>query len=477
MSDVDGRPTRFEEEVLRSARSAIVVCRADRVVTYASPHAVRLFGCELLGQDISALVAPATADALISYLARLAAEDPRVVAYCETRVVRDGERAVEVVGVNRLSDATIGGIVLSLSDVTEHRHRAATLERSATTDSLTGLPNRVVLLDRLREMLRSGHPGSVVLLDLNRFKEINDRYGHQLGDAVLIEIGRRVHGVVETTGGTVARIGGDEFVVLLPETTTEAAEALTEAIHEALAQPHRIGATDVTVAFSAGIAPLMGTVERTLRAADVAMYASKEAGSPMRVYTPDLTAERRAAAQELEALRRRNEELLGEARTDPLTNLPNRRRYDEDFAAVDRATANGLASFSVIVIDIDHFGRFNRSEGGQESGDETLRRAAQAFSEAVREGDVVYRRGGEEFVVLLPDADLENACGVADRISATLRRHRIPHPDQAVVTASLGVASFDPAVHECSGAVVDAADGAMRRAKAGGRDRIVVARP
>jgi len=129
------------------------------------------------------------------------------------------------------------------------------------------------------------------------------------------------------------------------------------------------------------------------------------------------------------------------------------------------------------VIDIDHFGRFNRSEGGQESGDETLRRAAQAFPEAVREGDVVYRRGGEEFVVLLPDADLENACGVADRISATLRRHRIPHPDQAVVTASLGVASFDPAVHECSGAVVDAADGAMRRAKAGGRDRIVVARP
>ena len=191
----------------------------------------------------------------------------------------------------------------------------------------------------------------------------------------------------------------------------------------------------------------------------------------MRVYTPDLTAERRAAAQELE---RAAPQERGEARTDPLTN-PNRRRYDEDFAAVDRATANGLASFSVIVMDVDHFGRFNRSRAARTPATRPCA-VPQTRSPKPSEGNVGYRLGGDEMPWPITPTLTSKTLWVADRISSTLRRHRIPHPDQAVVTASLGVASFDPAVHECSGAVVDAADGAMRRAD-GGRDRIVVARP
>ncbi len=477
MSGEDRQPARFEEELLRSARSAIVVCRADRVVTYASSHAVRLFGSELLGQDLSVVVAPAAADALISYLARLAGAETGVTAYCETRVTGDGERAVEVLGVNRLSDATIKGIVLSLSDVSEHRHRAAMLERSATTDALTGLPNRVVLEDRLRETLRSGQGGAIAFLDLDRFKEVNDRHGHRFGDALLIEVGRRLRDVVDrAAGATVARVGGDEFVVLLPATAIDAAEAVVRSILVAIASPHRIGDTEVTIGLSAGLAPIAMTAERTLRAADVAMYAAKQDRSQLRVYTTELAAERRAAAEQIQALRRRNAELVDEARTDALTGLPNRRRYDEDFAAIDRAAAIGFTAFSVIVIDIDYFGRFNHSDGGQDSGDRTLRLAAEAFAEAIREDDIVYRRGGEEFVVLLPDAALDEARQVAMRIAATLHRHDLPHPNQERVTASIGVAAFDPTSHVSSADVVTAADNAMRRAKDGGRDRIVVYR-
>jgi diguanylate cyclase (GGDEF)-like protein len=129
----------------------------------------------------------------------------------------------------------------------------------------------------------------------------------------------------------------------------------------------------------------------------------------------------------------------------------------------------------VIVIDIDHFGRFNHSDGGQDSGDMTLRLAAGAFAEAIREDDIVYRRGGEEFVVLLPDATLDEARQVAVRIAATLHRHGLPHPDQERVTASIGVAAFDPAAQVSSADVITAADTAMRRAKDEGRDRIVIA--
>ena len=351
------------------------------------------------------------------------------------------------------------------------------LERSATTDALTGLPNRVVLEDRLRETLRSGQGGAIAFLDLDRFKEVNDRHGHRFGDALLIEVGRRLRDVVDrAAGATVARVGGDEFVVLLPATAIDAAEAVVRSILVAIASPHRIGDTEVTIGLSAGLAPIAMTAERTLRAADVAMYAAKQDRSQLRVYTTELAAERRAAAEQIQALRRRNAELVDEARTDALTGLPNRRRYDEDFAAIDRAAAIGFTAFSVIVIDIDYFGRFNHSDGGQDSGDRTLRLAAEAFAEAIREDDIVYRRGGEEFVVLLPDAALDEARQVAMRIAATLHRHDLPHPNQERVTASIGVAAFDPTSHVSSADVVTAADNAMRRAKDGGRDRIVVYR-
>ena len=190
--------------------------------------------------------------------------------------------------------------------------------------------------------------------------------------------------VDRAAGATVARVGGDEFVVLLPATAIDAAEAVVRSILVAIASPHRIGDTEVTIGLSAGLAPIAMTAERTLRAADVAMYAAKQDRSQLRVYTTELAAERRAAAEQIQALRRRNAELVDEARTDALTGLPNRRRYDEDFAAIDRAAAIGFTAFSVIVIDIDYFGRFNHSDGGQDSGDRTLRLAAEAFAEAIR---------------------------------------------------------------------------------------------
>ena len=129
------------------------------------PYAARLLGSEQLGQDLAALVSPREADALISYLARLAGADPDRSFFQESRIAANGERIVEVVGTNRLADPEVNGMVLVLADVTQHHRRADELTRRATTDGLTGRPNRLVLHDRLRE---ASGPGARGVCDARR---------------------------------------------------------------------------------------------------------------------------------------------------------------------------------------------------------------------------------------------------------------------------------------------------------------------
>lgn len=171
------------------------------------------------------------------------------------------------------------------------------------------------------------------------------------------------------------------------------------------------------------------------------------------------------AAALSDALRRRDadEELAALAWTDGLTGLANRRRLDHDIAAYDRSDQ----TVSTIMIDVDHFKLINDSFGHQE-GDEALRRLADALNTAVRDDDVVYRYGGEEFCVLLPDATHHDACTIAQRIVDTT--HRVTLPDGSKLTVSVGVAhgaGFDAST-SCR-----SADQALLVAKQRGRDRVV----
>ena len=130
-------------------------------------------------------------------------------------------------------------------------------------------------------------------------------------------------------------------------------------------------------------------------------------------------------------------------------------------------------------VDLDYFGAINKASG-QDEGDRTLRRAASAVGSAMRERDVVYRIGGEELVALIPDAGAGLGLAIARRMRDALAAMRLPHPahpTSAVVTASIGVAEYDRGRHVRGEDVVDAADEAMRVAKAAGRDRIAVAEP
>jgi diguanylate cyclase (GGDEF)-like protein len=152
-------------------------------------------------------------------------------------------------------------------------------------DELTGLPRRSLLLDRLQAALdgcaRSAGSGALLFVDLDHFKQINDTQGHAAGDAVLCEVALRLKAAVRATD-TVARMGGDEFVVLLPSTTAPAdALAVGHKLLAALAAPIHHGAQALAVSASLGVAKFAGGTETAaglMARADAAMYAAKQAG-------------------------------------------------------------------------------------------------------------------------------------------------------------------------------------------------------
>ncbi|MFL9501866.1 diguanylate cyclase domain-containing protein [Rhodopseudomonas palustris] len=158
--------------------------------------------------------------------------------------------------------------------------------RLANYDSLTGLPNRVLKRQRFERLLRgadaAGHqPLTVFCLDLDGFKSANDRFGHAAGDAVLVSVAERLRSSVREQD-QVFRVGGDEFVVLLPGTRTDDAAPVAQRIIAAIAEPFELaghGRLDIGVSIGAATFPEDGaTVDDLLRAADIAMYQAKRQG-------------------------------------------------------------------------------------------------------------------------------------------------------------------------------------------------------
>jgi diguanylate cyclase (GGDEF)-like protein/PAS domain S-box-containing protein len=185
--------------------------------------------------------------------------------------LRDGRGEIETV-------ATVA------RDITERKEFEQRLAHQATHDPLTGLPNRTLLVDRLHmAMARGGRTGritGVLFLDLDNFKVVNDSLGHSAGDTLLVEVARRVQAAVRP-GATVARFGGDEFVVLCEELErAEEALEIARRIEEAIAEPVSIDDTEVTVTASIGVATSEDShvAEAIVRDADAAMYEAKARG-------------------------------------------------------------------------------------------------------------------------------------------------------------------------------------------------------
>jgi diguanylate cyclase (GGDEF)-like protein len=185
---------------------------------------------------------------------------------------------------------TLAVIASQLAQFMERKQAEAKLLHQALHDALTGLPNRLLFHDRVGEALRRaqrrGGSYAVLLMDLDRFKEINDTLGHDTGDALLAELGRRLQRALRP-GDVVARIGGDEFGFLLDDVDARQAGELVSRIQLELRAPFMLQGLPLHVEASIGIAvyPDHGTsVEQLLQRADVAMYVAKRAGSGFSYY-------------------------------------------------------------------------------------------------------------------------------------------------------------------------------------------------
>jgi len=271
-------------------------------IRYATPSARSIFGdVPVDGEYLWDLVQPDEREEITRALAEMGrgeggqggdvGEDWRITA-------RDGSYVeVEVRCSDLRHEPTVGGLVLTLRDVTEQRQLERELKYRAFHDSLTGLPNRVLFQERVvRALARSRRTNGIVgvlFIDLDDFKVTNDTMGHSVGDELLVAAGMRLSAL--TTGtGTAARLGGDEFGLLIEDAPDRAAvENLAEAIVLAFQEPFTLAIGSAIVTATVGVATSEDATSTSdlIRSADLALYAAKSAGKRQwRRYQPVLSA-------------------------------------------------------------------------------------------------------------------------------------------------------------------------------------------
>ncbi|WP_037683065.1 aminotransferase class I/II-fold pyridoxal phosphate-dependent enzyme [Streptomyces griseus] len=271
--------------LVHNATDVILIVNDDTTVRYASPSARAVFGsAALTGTPLRELVDARDRERVERTVAALGS-DGHSEAHDHWWVTRNGGRIeVEVRCRDLRHDETIGGLVVTLRDVTEQRQLEQELTQRAFHDPLTGLPNRTLLLERTGRAMLRGHREStltcLLFIDLDDFKIVNDTMGHSVGDRLLRAVGERLSETLRRTD-TAARLGGDEFAVLMEDAKQPLdAELLAAQVIQALSRPFQLPEGPVGVSASVGVASALDTTdaEELLALADLALYAAKAAG-------------------------------------------------------------------------------------------------------------------------------------------------------------------------------------------------------
>ncbi|GAB2573135.1 hypothetical protein Aab01nite_19590 [Paractinoplanes abujensis] len=266
-------------------------------ITWQSPAASRLFGLDdnaVVGRTFGDLIhaedVEIAQEIIDSVLAGEPADGPPALV---TARMRDGAglwRDTESTISDQRGVPEVAALVVHVRDIGERRHLERTLHKLSYTDQLTGLANRRALMrDLLAHRRRAGRPGTLLVIDLHGLAEINDSRGRETGDAVLIEVGRRIRGLLGAED-VPARLGGDEFAVLTADGAV-LAYALATRIATVLAEPHRLPGATVELHTSIGLAELAGgdDSDEVLRHADLARKRARQLGlDRVEWYDPDV---------------------------------------------------------------------------------------------------------------------------------------------------------------------------------------------
>jgi diguanylate cyclase (GGDEF)-like protein/PAS domain S-box-containing protein len=416
--------------LVEHSSDVVLLVEHHGAVRFASPGITGLLGrpaAYWTGRHVGDLVGPEERGRLAAAIDEVATTGPGHVLTLELAVDRaDGHRRTMelVVSYLDLESATGGGdedgVVVTVRDVTEQRLRERQLSHRAFHDELTGLANRALFLERLGQALRVPRPDHdpvvVLFVDLDDFKAVNDRLGHQAGDRALEHVAERIRRAV---GGsdTAARLGGDEFAVLIDERGgVERAVSVAEHLLRSLREPIVAGTDEFTVLASIGIAVgSSGTTTTTtlLRDADIAMYEAKRAGKgQIRVFDPTM---RLAVSRHLEL------------RSDLIDAIQHEQLRLVYLPFVDLRTGR--------VRGAEALARWHHPVHGEIPPTEFIPVAERAgLIDAL--GDRVLDQALTQAATWHPDSDLfvsVNLSGVqvasaelADRVAEALRRHRVP---------------------------------------------------
>jgi diguanylate cyclase (GGDEF)-like protein/PAS domain S-box-containing protein len=294
--------------IVESCDEAIVGKTPEGIVTTWNQAAENIFGYsakEMIGQSTLKLF-PAGLEQQEHMLRARVVHGESISQFETERIRKDGRRidiSLTVSPILGLQNQIIGESVIA-RDITERKQAENQIQSLAFSDPLTGLPNRRLLLDRLEQALTAGcrhqREGALLFIDVDNFKTINDTLGHDQGDLLLQQAAQRLLTCVRE-GGTVARVGGDEFVVLLEDLSQNPQEAATLAktaakeIIAALNQPYQLGNHAQHNTSSIGITLFGGTqreaIAEPLKRAELAMYQAKAAGrNTLRFFEPQMQA-------------------------------------------------------------------------------------------------------------------------------------------------------------------------------------------
>ncbi|MEV4683560.1 putative bifunctional diguanylate cyclase/phosphodiesterase [Streptomyces kurssanovii] len=292
--------------LVQGSSDVIMIAAPSGVLRYVSPAAAGVYGRdaeELVGTELASLIHPEDLGRVVHELRRFLAAEPSTEP--TTRMeCRFRSGSGDWLNVESTVSRHQGGLIFNSRDVTERVRLQAQLQHNAEHDPLTDLPNRALFTERVRGALtgrRAGDEGTAVLfIDLDGFKGVNDRLGHQAGDELLIQAARRLADSVRAAD-TAARLGGDEFAALIVgdgsgDRSARESQVLeiADRLRLMLSQPYRIDGGEVRVAASIGVAfaePAMSPTD-LMRNADLAMYRAKAAGKDrVELYAPQMQAE------------------------------------------------------------------------------------------------------------------------------------------------------------------------------------------